>query len=180
MGVTPRVEPLPPEEWSDLLRAVLEGTPGGLERPMNIFTTMARHPDLFETWVRFGGQLLFQGTIPARDRELAILRTAANSNCGYEWAQHVPLGLQSGLSQEEIDAVRVPIGDYDWSESDALLLAAVDELDAACNLSDDTWNALSQRWDEKQMIEFPMLVGHYKMVAGALNSLRVQVEPAGR
>jgi alkylhydroperoxidase family enzyme len=180
MGVTPRIEPLPPEEWSDLLRAVLEGMPGGLERPMNIFTTMARHPDLFDKWVRFGGQLLMGGTIPARERELVILRTATNCNCEYEWAQHVPLGLQAGLTEEEIEAVGLPIGDRDWSDSDALLLRAVDELDASCNLSDDTWNALSKRHDERQMIEFPMLVGHYKMVAGALNSLRVQLESAGR
>jgi alkylhydroperoxidase family enzyme len=176
VGVTPRVEPLPEGEWSDLLRAVLQGMPGGLERPMNIFTTMARHPDLFDKWVRFGGQLLTQGTIPARERELVILRTATNSNCEYEWAQHVRLGLQAGLLEEEIEAVRLPVGDRDWSDSDALLLNAVDELDASSNLSDETWAALSARYDEKQMIEFPFLVGHYKMVAGALNSLRVQIE----
>ena len=174
----PRIPPLPQEEWSDLLRAVLEGTPGGLERPMNIFTTMARHPELFETWVRFGGQLLFQGTLPARDRELAILRTAANSHCEYEWAQHVGLGRASGLTDEEIESARLPLADHEWSDEDALLLGAVDELDASANLGDATWHALSQRYDERQMIEFPMLVGHYKMVAGALNSMRVQVESA--
>jgi alkylhydroperoxidase family enzyme len=174
--VNPRIDPLPPEEWSDLLRRVLEGMPGGLERPRNVFTTMARHPQLFEPWVRFGGQLLTRGTIPARERELVILRTAINSNSEYEWAQHAPLGRQAGLSDEEIEAARLPIADHDWSEADALILRAVDELDASCTLGDDTWNALSARFDQKQMIEFPMLVGHYRMLAGALNSLRVQVE----
>lgn len=179
MGVKPRIEPLPEEEWSDLLRGVLDGMPGGLERPMNIFTTMARHPDLFDKWVRFGNQLLMRSTIPARERELIILRTATNSNSPYEWAQHVRIGLAAGLTDEEIEAARLPAGDREWSDSDALLLRAVDELDASCNLSDETWDALAERYDERQMIEFPMLVGHYKMVAGALNSLRVQIEPTG-
>lgn len=82
----PRIPPLPESEWSELLRAVLSGTPGGTENPLNVFTTLARHPELFETWLRFGGTLLTRGRLPARERELAILRTAHNCQSPYEWA----------------------------------------------------------------------------------------------
>ena len=37
--------------------------------------------------------------------------------------------------------------------------------------------ALADNYDEKQLIEVPMLVGHYHMVAFALNSLGVEREP---
>jgi alkylhydroperoxidase family enzyme len=172
----PRIDPLPPDEWSELLRRVLEGMPGGLERPMNVFTTLARHPDLFEAWIRFGGRLLMGGLIPARDRELAILRTAHNCSSPYEWAQHVPLARASGIEDEEIEALRRPLDEHAWADEDRLLLAAADELHSTSNLSDETWGALSRHYDERQLIELPMLVGHYVMLAGALNSLRVQVE----
>ena len=41
-------------------------------------------------------------------------------------------------------------------------------------ISDDTWAALAEAYDEKQLIEIPMLVGQYHMVAFALNSLGVE------
>ena len=40
----PRIAPLPPEEWDDRLRAVLEASPGGVDEPMHIFATLARAP----------------------------------------------------------------------------------------------------------------------------------------
>jgi hypothetical protein len=46
----------------------------------------------------------------------------------------------------------------------------------AC-IGDETWAALAARYDEKQLIEVPMLVGHYHMVAFTLNALGVQLEP---
>ena len=42
---------------------------------------------------------------------------------------------------------------------------------------DATWAELAGRFDTKQLVELPMLVGHYVMVAGMLKSLRVQRDP---
>ena len=44
-------------------------------------------------------------------------------------------------------------------------------------IGDETWVALAGRYDDAQLIELPMLVGHYHMVAYTLNSLGVQLEP---
>ena len=43
--------------------------------------------------------------------------------------------------------------------------------------SDATWSVLASRYDEPQLIEVPMLVGHYHLVAFSLNTLGVQREP---
>lgn len=168
----PRIPPLPSEEWSDALRTVLDG----MGRPMNIFTTLGRHPKLFEAWSRFGGRLLMRGTLPPRDRELAILRTATNTGSRYEWAQHVRIGRAAGLSDEEIEAAGGNLDEHDWDPGERLVLEAADELHRTNDLSDATWERLAERYDEHQLIEFPLLVGHYVMVAFALNSLRVQIE----
>ena len=65
MSERQRIDPLPEAEWDDLLRRVLSGAPGGTERPVNVFTTLARHPGLFKDWIRLGGRLLAGGTIDA-------------------------------------------------------------------------------------------------------------------
>lgn len=166
----------------------------------NIFTTLIRAEGLTRRWLPFGGKLL-AGKLPARDRELLILRTAWNCRAEYEWAQHVVIGLSVGLNEEEIS--RIPAGiagdprpggqqgegggnegpgpkdgiDGGWTGIDALLLKAADELHETFRLSDSVWEDLAERYDEAQLIELPMLVGHYHMVAMALNALEVQLDP---
>src|SRR5207249_1486652 len=131
--VRPRLAPLPREAWSEEVRTMIERTPGGATEPLNIFTTLVRHPTLVRRWLPFGTMLL-TGEQPPRDRELLILRTAWNCRSEYEWGQHVRIGLAAGLAQEEID--RVPAGPAapGWSPFDAALLRAADALPDARDL----------------------------------------------
>ena len=61
---------------------------------------------------------------------------------------------------------------------DAAVIRAADELHDDSCITDATWNALAERYDEKQMVEVPMLVGHYHMVSFTLNSLGVPINCA--
>ncbi|MFD0686929.1 carboxymuconolactone decarboxylase family protein [Actinomadura fibrosa] len=168
---TPRVGPLPEGEWDDALKAVVANT-----GPLNVFTTIGRHRELFQSWIGFGSMLLYKGTIPARDRELAILRTAHRRSCAYEWTHHRRIGLEAGLTEAEVAATRLGLDDHAWSEDDLAVLTAADELDELGTVTDGTWAALAGRFGENQLIELVILIGHYHMVAFALNALRVQVE----
>jgi alkylhydroperoxidase family enzyme len=162
------------EERSPAVQSLLETvTVAGSEA--NIFTTLVRAEGLTRKWLPFGGKLL-NGKLPARDRELLILRTGWNCRAAYEWAQHVVIGREAGLSNEEI--ARVPAGpDAGWSETDQLLLRAADELHESWSISDSTWAGLAEVYDTAQLIELPMLVGHYHMVAMTLNTLGIELDP---
>jgi alkylhydroperoxidase family enzyme len=142
---------------------------------MNIFTTLVRHPGLFRRWLPFGGKLL-SGKLPPRERELLILRTGWLCHAEYEWAQHREIARSIGIPDEEIERVRHGADADGWDPFDATLLRAADELHADAKISDDTWAALSERYDEQQLIEVPMVVGHYHMVAFTLNTLGVPLE----
>ena len=67
-------------------------------------------------------------------------------------------------------------GALGWTDADALLLRAADELHAEARLSERTWGELAHRYDEQQLIEIVMVVGHYHMVAMTLNSLQVELD----
>lgn len=176
MPTEPRIAPLPDTELTPQQRELLAGLggPAADAGALNIFLTLVRHPGLFRRWLPFGGKLL-SGKLPARDRELLILRTAVNCDAHYEWAQHVRIGRAAGLTAEEIDRIKEGAAEFDGS--DALLLRAADELHETSTLSDETWDALAGAYDERQLIELPMVVGHYHLVAFTLNSLGVQLEP---
>ncbi len=144
---------------------------------MNLFATLARHPRLLKRWSAFGGLLLFGGVLSDRDRELLIMRTAANTGADYEWGHHEVLAEAAGLTSEEVRRIVDGPDAEGWSDHDAALLRAADELHHAGVISDATWAALASSLDEQQLIEVPMVVGQYHMVAFTLRSLGVEREP---
>jgi alkylhydroperoxidase family enzyme len=173
---TPRIPPLPREgrdpRTEEMLAALRR--PDGTE--LNIFATLARHPRLFKRWSAFGGVLLYGGALPPRERELLILRTAWHCDAHYEWGQHVDIGRAAGLTEDEVQRVAAGPHAPGWGEADAVLLHAADQLHADSRISDPTWAALAQRYDDQQLIEVCMVVGQYHLVAYTLNSLGVQGE----
>jgi alkylhydroperoxidase family enzyme len=176
---SPRVPPLPEAEWTDETRALLQPTAMGGVPPRNIFTTLVRHPLLFRRWMPFGAYVLFESTLPPRERELVILRVGRLCRSDYEVAQHAPIALACGVSDAEVARTAVGPGDgaFDaWSGPDQALLRAAGELHADQEIGDATWAALRANWSEAQAIDLIFLVGQYTMVAMALKSLRVQVE----
>jgi alkylhydroperoxidase family enzyme len=173
----PRIPPLPAEQQDEQARELLNGVSAAGAPAANIFSTLVRHPGLFRRWLPFGGKLLGGGKLPARDRELLILRTGWLCHAEYEWAQHREISKSIGIADDEIARVRAGPDAVGWDPFEATLLRAADELHADARISDPTWATLAERYDEKQLIEVPMLVGHYHMVAFTLNSLGVPLEP---
>lgn len=174
----PRIAPLPAEDRVGPVAELLDlvRVPGAGEdiADANIFTTLVRHPRLFRRWTAFGGVLL-TGSLPERHRELLILRTGWNCAAPYEWGQHVAIGLRSGLGPDEID--RLAGGPAEaWEPFESALVRAADELHTEHRIADETWAVLAGRYTTEQLIEVPMVVGHYHLVAMTLNSLGVEPE----
>lgn len=148
----------------------------GPGEPLHLFATLAHHSKLLRDWLPLGGRLLQGGLLDDRDRELVILRTSARCDSAYEWGQHVGIARGAGLADEEIVACAADEPTTPLTGQDRTLLAAVDELVDGHTVSDDTWAALAERFDQAELIELVMLVGHYVMLAGLLNAARVTTE----
>jgi 4-carboxymuconolactone decarboxylase len=157
---------------ADLLRSMALGPAGSAE---HLYRTLLRHPGLFRQWTPFAGKLL-AGKLPARDRELLILRTGWLCQAAYEWGHHVWLGREAGLSDAEIERVKGGPDLPGWSSHDAALLRAADELHDRAGITDETWATLAATYDERQLVEMPMLVGHYQMVSYVINTLGIRGE----
>lgn len=171
----PRIQPVTEAEWTDDSRPVL--TANSAQGPvLNVFATVARHPKLLKRWVVFANHVLNGSTLPARERELVILRTGFLCRSGYEWAQHAAIGRAAGLADEEL--VRLTVGSTanGWSASDRALLQATEQLVTDHFIDDPTWSALVGTWNEQQLMDLVFAVGQYTLVSMALNSFGVQLE----
>jgi 4-carboxymuconolactone decarboxylase len=169
----PRLTPLEPAQRTEEQRELLAGIWG--DDVPNLFSTVARHPALYRSWFPFCIQLLTHSVFPPRERELLIIRTASLCGSAYELQQHLRLGAEVGLSAEDLAALNGG-GPHDWAPRERLLVAAADELHAHHMISDATWRGLSALLSTEQLVELPMLVGHYILLAGTLRSLRVPLE----
>jgi 4-carboxymuconolactone decarboxylase len=162
------VQPLPREDWDDETRALLG------DRTLNIFATLAHHPKLLKRWLVFGNHVLAKSTVRARERELLILRTGWLCRAPYEWGQHVAIGRAAGVTDEEIARLTEGPDAPGWSDADAALVRAADELHDLSTLTDATYAALSARYDTQQMLDIVFTVGQYNLVSMALNTFRVE------
>jgi alkylhydroperoxidase family enzyme len=170
-----RIEPLAADDATAQKSTV--GSDRNSGRPLNIFLTLAKNPPLFEVFTKFGSHLLFKGEVPAREREIVILRVGWQSQSEYEFGQHTVIGKQAGLTDEEVTRL-ARSGTKGWNDADAALVRLADELCTDNCVSDDTWHALSESWSEPQLLELLMLAGYYRLVSGVLNSAGVSLEPA--
>ena len=171
----PRITPLPESDWNDETKELLEG----LRRDgqvYNIFATLARHPQLLKRWLVFGGHILGKSTLPAREREIVILRMGWLCRAEYEWGHHVAIGKQVGLDENDIKRIGEGADAAGLDPFEATLIRAVDELHANTFIGDSTWQALAERYSTEQILDLLFTAGQYKLVSMVLNSVGVQLE----
>ncbi len=157
----------------ELFGKALRGPDGSV---LNIFGTLGNHPDLLRRWLVFATHVLVKSTLTPRDRELLILRTGWNCRSRYEFAQHVLIARECGISNDEIARVRLGPDEPGWSPADRLLLVAADQLHAEQSLSEETWLALAAERSPEQILDLIATVGNYHLVAMFLNSARVELD----
>jgi len=164
----PRLEPLPRDQWDDETRRLLGA------RPLNIFATLAHHPKLAKRWIVFANHVLSKSSLSDRDRELLILRVGWRCRAPYEWGQHVAIARAIGIDDDDIARVAEGPDADGWSEADALLVRAADELHDEQTLTDATYDALAQHYDAQGLLDVVFTVGQYHLVSMALNTFRVE------
>ncbi|MAG33125.1 MAG: carboxymuconolactone decarboxylase [Deltaproteobacteria bacterium] len=166
----PRLPKLTEEELDPGLHALRP--PGPM---LNIFSTLANNPKLMQSWWGFANHVILENSLPARERELVILRVGVLSRSDYEYGQHVVMGRDAGLRDDEIARVSTGPEAEGWSDRERALLRATDEMHADAFASDATWAALDFLSDE-QKVDFVFTVGQYMLVSMALNTLGIQLD----
>jgi len=149
---------------------VLYGYPEG-EPLAPFFATLAHSPEFFAGFMELGVAASIRSALPRRARELAILRTGWLNGAPYLWGEHVH-ATRHLLSPEERDRIAQGSAADGWEPVDRAVLLAAEDLHANAMIGDETWEALSAHFDHRQLVELPILIGHYAMTAYLQNSLR--------
>ena len=166
-GLEPPYAPEIREQFDRIMR----GAP-----PLTLFRVVASNA---RAWEKFrAGSLLDRGPLSLREREIVIDRTCALTGCEYEWSVHVATFAEAAhLSAEQVRAtVLEGAAAPCWSESEQVLIAAVDALHARATLSNDEFKALSAHYDDAKIFEIILLCGFYRTVSYLANGLALPLE----
>ena len=181
-----RMEPLPVNQWPREMRDALrvmpppdahyeltsEGRPSGF----NILGALAHNPRLAKAVFTLQAHLLLTTSLTERQRELVIMRAAALRRSTYEWAQHLLMARDAGLSDIEISWIVWGPDAPTWSADESGLLRAVDELVIGGAITDSTWAQLATHLDGQQILDVIFTAGSYTMLASMLSSLRIDLD----
>jgi alkylhydroperoxidase family enzyme len=150
---------------------------GPSQRVLNIFRTLANKPKAAKGFMAWGTYVMSRrNDLPAREREIVILRTGYLCRSGYEWTQHKEIGLDCGLTEPEVEAIKLGASAASWTAAEAALIRATDELHADQFVTDAAWAALKAHFTEHQCMDLVFTVGQYTQVSMILNSFGVQLD----
>lgn len=170
----PRIAPVQDADLTDEQKEIL--APMG-ERVLNIFRTMVQAPKAAKGFLAWGNYVLSKkNDLPAREREIVILRIGYLCRSGYEWTQHTPIGIRAGLTEEEVARIKAGAEAPGWSPADQALLRASDELHHDQFITDAAWAALKAHFSDKQCMDVVFTAGQYTQVSMILNSFGVQLD----
>ena len=179
-AITPRIPYPPKSEWTDETREVFAfwGEPNAWEEgsKTNVITMMGNHPPLGKVFNIWGKHFLMANTLNTRQLEIIILRVAWRVRSAYEWHNHVGYAMNAGITLDEIAAIRDFPAAGAWTEEEAALMRATDDLIDDNVISDATWATLTKTLDKRQMMDLTFTIGHYVMTSWALASIGVPIE----
>jgi len=174
-----RMPPLSDAELSDAQRdakaAIINGPRGKIEGP---FIPLLRSPELMNRLANVGEYLRFNGTLPARIRELAIMITAAACHQQTEWAIHHPIAVAAGITAETLNAIARNQIPANLPADEQATLAFINELLATKKISDEAYNVGKSQFSEQAIIELATIAGYYTTLAMILNTAQTP-PPAG-
>jgi AhpD family alkylhydroperoxidase len=149
---------------------------------LNVYRALANAETVFSGWMVAGHAALTSPVLPARLRELVILRIGYLMNCRYEIAQHTAVARAVGISDREITALACELGPAtgDFNELERVVLELTTELlttrGVAAALFDEAHRALGS----EGTIEVLMLINRWAGLALMLNALDVDVDESAR
>jgi 4-carboxymuconolactone decarboxylase len=169
---TIRISPVVPgsrPELADLERQILKER----GRISTLYGVLLNSAPLAQGWEAMLTAIRNRASLPARLRELAILRIAILNGAHYEFDAHVPHALKARIPEEAIKALREGKLSGQLTALDCLVLELTDAMTRDIEVPDALFERVRAHFDDTQLVELVATVAAYNMVSRFLVALRI-------
>lgn len=140
---------------------------------LHLYQMLLHSPSVAEGWLNYLTAIRQKCTLDGALRELVIVRVAFINGADYEAEQHIPIALELGVTQEQIDALE------EWQSSDLFnpvqkrVLALTDEMTRNVHVDKALIDALKDDFSKQEIVELVATVAAYNMVSRFLEALGI-------
>ncbi len=150
-----------------------------LARKLNLYRILAHSPDATRSLRTPALYIRHHSTLDPRLRELAIVQVGFVSKIAYEYAHHIEIGREFGVTDDDLRAIALesagtPSG---LPALDRAILSAARELAAQPALSEETFAILRAALSDAHVVDLVMAIGLYCGVVRILGALQIELEP---
>ncbi|MFE4415094.1 carboxymuconolactone decarboxylase family protein [Streptomyces sp. NPDC093064] len=149
---------------------------------LNIYRALAHAGEPFAGWMLAGRAALTSTVVPARLRELVILRTGHLMKCPYEIAQHTYLAEDFGVGSRQRDALAADgrLAEGGFSPAELAVLEMTTELVTTASLAPARLDRLREVLGDEQLLEVLMIINRWSGLALMINALDVDIDTGTR
>jgi len=169
MRLTPVVPGSKPE-LAELERQILQER----GRISTLYRVLLNSAPLARGWEALFTAIRNRASLPARLRELAILRIAGLNGARYEFDAHVPHAQKAGVSDEAIAALESGIVSNTLAPLDRLVLELTDAMTRDIEVPDALFDRVREHFDAEKLVELVATIAAYNMVSRFLVALRIE------
>ncbi|MEW1654300.1 carboxymuconolactone decarboxylase family protein [Streptomyces sp. NPDC093707] len=145
---------------------------------LNVYRALAHAGEPFAGWMLAGRAALTSTVVPARLRELVILRVGHLMHCPYEIAQHTHLAEDCGIGSRQRDALATEgrLAEGEFGPAELAVLEMTTELVTTATLAPATLDRAREVLDDEQLLEVLMIIGRWSGLALMINALDVDID----
>ena len=168
-----RLSPVVPgsrPELAELERQILQER----GRISTLYRVLLNSAPLARGWEALFTAIRNRASLPARLRELAILRIAGLNGARYEFDAHVPHAQKAGVSDEAIAALGNGIVSDTLMPLDRLVLELTDAMTRDIEVPDALFERVREHFDAEKLVELVATIAAYNMVSRFLVALRIE------
>jgi 4-carboxymuconolactone decarboxylase len=140
------------------------------------FTVLVHSPELGKRVSDVGAYIRFESGLDKALRTIAVMMTAREFNCRFEWAGWTKQGREAGVPERIIEAIldkRMP--DNLTPDQELVMTFGTQILSAKHRVEKDTYEAAIKRFGLKGTIDLAMTFGYFAMLTFTLNTFQVDV-----
>jgi uncharacterized peroxidase-related enzyme len=159
LGSQPVISPLSKDQAAPAVQPIFDKLTHVFGHMPSFFATMARSPQALEHFLPLYGAVIDKGTVEAKYKELAYLKTALINGCEYCHRAHSASGKKNGVTDEQIKnlAFYQRSQAFDAKEK-AVLLYAERVTRGASAIRPPALQELKEYFNDNQIVEITLTI----------------------
>jgi alkylhydroperoxidase family enzyme len=147
-----------------------------LDNFADLHRVMIHSPEALRRVLGVGRYVRHQSPLPARLRELAILRVSYLLRSDYQWTHHLALAEACGISDADIRGVIVGGSFKDFDADTRAVLLIAEAMTLGEDVSPDMIADLRRVMSSEEVVDLVVAISHHNGLARTIIALGVEVE----